>query len=231
MKLKWRSPWSQTITLSITDLHEDHDDPPQTDLRGPKSILGPVPGSLTQKRVLNLLFTGWRWLFLLRTHSPNALRQWLSNFGIIRIIWRTSSTTDRWDPPPVSDSGYLGWAWAFAFLVSSQARPMLLVQRQHFKDYCPKTSLSEAHEWYLPGEPNLYGSRCDNICNRRKCNFQGYHLAAFSNSGSQSWLHFQMNWGRFLNYYVQVQTHTIKSEHPKTHRWVFCFLVPWVTLS
>lgn len=35
-------------------------------------VLIPVPWSLTQKTVLNLLFTGWWWLFPLRKQDPNG---------------------------------------------------------------------------------------------------------------------------------------------------------------
>ena len=90
---------------------------------------------------------------------------------------------------------------------------MLLVQRKHFREYCPKMSLSEAHI-YWDGNTYMAPGVIISAFNRQKCNFQ----ASFSDSDSQLWLHFKNQLVKFLKSPMsKSHPQAIKLERPQSH--------------
>lgn len=219
MKLKWTVYWSLRITLSIMDLQEDHHGPPQTDLS--PSTEHPQPRSwVTNSKASPQCAVHWMTVAVPPEKSRSkslktvALKLWCHQNHLENLLNQIAGPH-----PPVSDSVSLSWSWEFVFLIGSQARPMLLVQEKHFREYCPKMSLSEAHI-YWEGNTYVAPGVIRSAFNRQKCNFQ----ASFSDSGSQLWLHFKNQQVTFLKSPMsKSHPQAIKLEHPQSHWWLFFF--------
>lgn len=167
----------------------DHDHPTQTDLRGPKVF---SDWFLSHSEDGSQSATHWMMVAISAEESRAkclkivALKlcyhqNHLENLVNHRLL---GSTTSFW-------FSLSGLGLRICISNTLQAKPQLLVQRQHFKDYCPKLSLREAHDVYWESKPLWSYRQKISAFNWRKCNFQGHHLASFSSNSSQLWLYFK----------------------------------------